>query len=385
MAERQEKSFFAPGERSTPKQIEKRVKTVARYLSDNRLLSSIFEAMNEIVMILDENRQAVYVNRALATFLSCEKIDDLYGKRPGEIFQCVYAAECELGCGTSSFCVNCKGVQAILAAIGGKRGIEECTIHRRKGGSTLNLSVVAVPMTVEDEKFILFVVRDISAQKRFRELERIFFHDVLNLSTVIWGMSDILREGHIEKSKEYGEKIYRAVRRLVDEIQIQKELLQAESNELTVSPEAVGSMDIIRQIILFYENHDVARGKQIAIDTKTQNIVFQSDATLLQRVIGNMLKNALEATQHGGTVVIGGCKTDGMVEFWVHNDTFMTEEVRQQVFKRSFSTKEKGRGLGTYSMKLLTEGYLNGVISFESTPAKGTTFYVRLPMSMDMA
>jgi sensor histidine kinase regulating citrate/malate metabolism len=62
-----------------------------------------------------------------------------------------------------------------------------------------------------------------------------------------------------------------------------------------------------------------------------------------------------------------------------HNRAAMSPEVQRQVFKRSFSTKGKGRGLGTYSMRLLTERHLNGEITFTSDQVSGTTFAVVLP------
>jgi signal transduction histidine kinase len=57
----------------------------------------------------------------------------------------------------------------------------------------------------------------------------------------------------------------------------------------------------------------------------------------------------------------------------------MPSSVQRQVFNRSFSTKGAGRGLGTYSVKLLTERYLKGKAGFTSSEADGTTFFVILP------
>ncbi|MBK8046925.1 MAG: hypothetical protein IPK16_07250 [Anaerolineales bacterium] len=58
-------------------------------------------------------------------------------------------------------------------------------------------------------------------------------------------------------------------------------------------------------------------------------------------------------------------------------------DIQLQVFQRSFSTKGNGRGLGTYSMKLLTERYLQGEVGFVSTPESGTTFFARFPPLLD--
>jgi sensor histidine kinase regulating citrate/malate metabolism len=65
----------------------------------------------------------------------------------------------------------------------------------------------------------------------------------------------------------------------------------------------------------------------------------------------------------------------------VSNPGLIPEQVQLQLFKRSFSTKSaKGRGIGTYSMKLFGERYLGGRVGFESTAEKGTTFWIELPI-----
>lgn len=51
-----------------------------------------------------------------------------------------------------------------------------------------------------------------------------------------------------------------------------------------------------------------------------------------------------------------------------------------QIFQRSFSTKGGGRGIGTYSVKLLTENYLQGRVAFVSTAEAGTTFTATYPI-----
>ncbi len=70
----------------------------------------------------------------------------------------------------------------------------------------------------------------------------------------------------------------------------------------------------------------------------------------------------------------------GALEFRIHNPAAIPDEVQLQVFQRSFSTKGTGRGLGTYSAKLITERYLKGRISFTSSTDEGTTFRVAFPV-----
>ncbi len=95
------------------------------------------------------------------------------------------------------------------------------------------------------------------------------------------------------------------------------------------------------------------------------------DRRLLARVLGNLIKNALEASPPCATVDVAMTAEEGQVEFTVHNESVMPLEVQLQLFQRSFSTKGGNRGLGTYSVKLLTERYLGGACGSCPIPTTG--------------
>ena len=137
---------------------------------------------------------------------------------------------------------------------------------------------------------------------------------------------------------------------------------------------------LLAQLCASYQHHAVALGKTITPPVISGEAKIQSNGVLLRRVIGNLIRNALEASSPGDTVTVS-FDNDGSPEFSVHNQSVMTEDVSLQLFQRSFSTKEgPGRGIGTYSVKLLTERYLGGTVGFESpAPEGGTTFHLRLP------
>jgi sensor histidine kinase regulating citrate/malate metabolism len=69
------------------------------------------------------------------------------------------------------------------------------------------------------------------------------------------------------------------------------------------------------------------------------------------------------------------------VVFSVWNAEVISPPIASRIFQRNFSTKEEpGRGLGTFSMKLIGEQLLGGRVYFESTSTSGTTFFLRLPI-----
>jgi signal transduction histidine kinase len=130
-------------------------------------------------------------------------------------------------------------------------------------------------------------------------------------------------------------------------------------------------------------NHEVAKDRSILIDPQAIEHKLFSDFSLLTRVLGNMCKNALEAIGPEETVTLSCSGSDGKIRFSVHNPGKIPEKAQLQIFQRSFSTKGSGRGLGTYSIKLLSEQYLQGKVGFTSSPAEGTVFFAEYPESIE--
>ena len=111
---------------------------------------------------------------------------------------------------------------------------------------------------------------------------------------------------------------------------------------------------------------------------------FVSDPDLLLRVVYNMALNAAEASKPGETVRLSFGWRGDQPRFAVHNPGTIPEPLRERIFQRSFSTKApKGRGLGTYAMKLFGENFLRGEVGFESGSATGTTFWILLPPRLE--
>jgi signal transduction histidine kinase len=249
----------------------------------------------------------------------------------------------------------------------------------------LDMQATATPVQIRGETFTVFVLQDISSEKRREVLERVFFHDVINTAGSIHGLASILVEqdgipAHLET--EYKNWLVRLSGTLVDEVRSQRKLLAAENGEFVPEVTSVDIRSILTAIYQLYHQYDKTPGRQLVI-LDGGNYTVKSDASVILRIIGNMTINALEATPIGGVVSISARAEGPMVVIAVHNDLEMAEDTKLQIFKRSFSTKSTaGRGIGTYSMKLFGERYLKGRVAFRSSREEGTVFSFSLPLEV---
>ncbi len=372
-----EATKFACPTRSTDQEINQATRSIVQSETFTKLLN----LYPEIVIILDQNRQAVFCNKELLNLLKLGSPDTIAGKRPGEVFNCVNAFKEAAGCGTSEFCRECGAVKAILIAQTGKPESRECriTINTPTGQTSMDLRVWASPVEIEKNLFTFFLIRDIGDEKRRAALEHVFFHDILNDTAILKAYTENIRDGIIPTDAAAFENIFRFSTRLANAITDLRDLLLAEEGSYTTNLRNIEVGPMLRELIELYRSSPLARAKEILIQNPELVAKITTDANLLWRVIGNLLKNALEANPEQSKITVRFQAADGNVIFSVHGPAVMSDEVRHQIFQRSFSTKGPGRGLGTYSVKLFTEKYLKGKVDFESLEEKGTTFFVSVP------
>jgi len=368
-------TLFAPAECTGQEELSNQTKF---FLSDQLLVDAL-NAIPDIVVVLNQHRQIVFANRHFQDAVVSRGFESAIGLRTGKALGCIHSNETEGGCGTTEFCRQCGAVKTILAGLQGKVDTQECRIMRVKDLEPLDLRVTATPLAINKETFTVIVMDDISHEKRRRSLEHIFFHDVLNTALGISGFSELLNEVNPPDIKNLSGSLRELARKLVDEIKEQRDLAQAENNELTIRLFSIDTLGVLESMVSVYQHQKIAKSRTIVIAQSAQRGQVVTDETMLRRIVGNMVKNALEASPENAVVTLGSTSHEKGTEFWVHNESAMPREVQLQVFQRSFSTKGEGRGLGTYSIKLLTERYLNGKVTFTSSMDDGTTFRVLIP------
>lgn len=127
---------------------------------------------------------------------------------------------------------------------------------------------------------------------------------------------------------------------------------------------------------------------------RNQGYSLYYSKTGLRQVFMNLIKNAAESVQEGGTVTIRigilnhtpATQTATLAIHVVDHGCGMDEETQKQIFQPFFTTKDvsEGTGLGLSSALGIVQMH-KGTIRVESAPGKGSTFSVLLPITMNIA
>ena len=370
------RSHFAKPDRSS----EEEIRSDFDILESEKIFLDVFGTSSGIAAILDKNRQIVYGNNELLDLLGIKSMDLILGKRPGEAVSCLHSDETQFGCGTSAACSVCGAVNAILTSQQtGEKTVRDTRITTSAGGGirSFDLKVTSSPLQIHGRQYYVFTLQDISNEKRMENLEKIFLHDLLNTAGSLNGLLTMLKtETDPNEERSLIDMSEEASRDIIDEIIIHGKLRKAENGDLVPDFKPHNVADLVNSVVEKIKGDYVSRKKEILVSEIPEMICFETDRMLFNRILTNMVRNALEATDEGGVVRIGVIDSIKNVRFEVQNNKVMKEEVKHQIFQRSFSTKGTGRGTGTYSIKLLTENYLNGIAGFVSTEDIGTMFFV---------
>jgi PAS domain S-box-containing protein len=259
----------------------------------------------------------------------------------------------------------------------GNTGTYEGKYVSEFSGKIVTIRIEISPVLNNENRIIgaIAIIEDISEKK---QIEKIFFHDIVNTAGNLKGLAAILSENLESPVKhKYSQMLLNQAEQILAELKTHRYLFSSNAPKLDIKK--ISSLGFLNEVVSSFNSTGLPRGARLKIAPSSINAEFETDLQILNRVIGNMIKNAIDAAK-GNEEIITGCGFEaGMVTFWAHNSLQIPEAIRLQLFTRSVSTKGEGRGLGALSMKILTEQYLKGKIYFTSDEERGTTFVVCFP------
>ena len=145
--------------------------------------------------------------------------------------------------------------------------------------------------------------------------------------------------------------------------------------------------EILKSIIDFMKTQATAKGQSLSIELPPSPFpTITADPLALESIFGNLITNAIQYTPDGGRIVVKVELTDLNFRVMVIDNGFGIEARHlDKIFDRFYRVKTDltryitGTGLGLPIVKELVES-LGGILEVESTPGRGSTFSVMLPI-----
>ncbi len=215
-------------------------------------------------------------------------------------------------------------------------------------------------------------------------------HDLRNPFNGLIVLTDILRTryDHIQKN-EIEQMINLIHNASKDGYELLENLLtwsRSQRNKITFSPTLVDIQALVKGNIQLLSN--IAGIKNIEIEnTIEKSIQMKADSNMMDTILRNLITNAIKFTHTGGKIFIRAEVKNKWVQISVEDTGIgLKPKEVEKLFKIDSkkttlgTAEEKGTGLGLILCKEFVEKH-NGKIWAESILGKGSTFFVKLPLS----
>lgn len=266
------------------------------------------------------------------------------------------------------------------------------TVLKKKDGAPITIQLIAFPLFDASRNLIggAELFRDISEQKRLererRNLLSMFAHDMKNSVVSAGGFLTRLileKAGPLtDKQKDYIGIIMQTVgglRRLISDF---LDFSKFEGSEYKPVRTAYNLEEAIHRQAEMLKVGVEEKGTEIFFEYSQEDLpVTDADAGMIDRVIANLIDNAIKYTDSGGTVTIRLTSRDSDILVEVL-DTGIGIHAQDMacVFEAFYRLNSdlKGSGLGLSIAKAIVEAH-GGRIEVQSSPGKGSRFWFNLP------
>ena len=279
----------------------------------------------------------------------------------------------------------------------GEKSREELELHHGERFYRLQ----STPVTGPDGKVIqseeggpaatVTVFRDITQDREIERMREDFIsmltHDLRNPLGIIFGSSTLVLDGKLGLLNEKQHKLLSNVvkscglmDRLIEDFLT---LSKLEAGQLPLCREKVDLNSLLQGVLQMFQPQVAELGLEAGFTTECEAVTVSADMTQLERVVSNLIGNAIKFNREGGRIDVRSFREGSWVKVEV-DDTgkgIPADELPYvfEKFRRAASVENiKGTGLGLTIVRELL-GAMGGKIEVESEEGKGSRFTFRLP------
>jgi signal transduction histidine kinase len=220
----------------------------------------------------------------------------------------------------------------------------------------------------------------------FGELSKGLFHDLMNplSSLTLYAERMGERTDISDVSKDMVKKMIDTSRRLGSYMDSVRRYIGQEQRGEPHSSDVGYEIGIVRDLLGYKAR---MLGVELSIEQK-EPIMLSIHPVRLHQLLLNLVSNAIEACEDlkrgHHTVTISASRNNGSVCISVADTGVgIPPERLASLFKESFTTKEKGTGIGLKTIRSVVEQDLRGTIEVNSEVGKGTKFTIDIPINSE--
>lgn len=264
------------------------------------------------------------------------------------------------------------------------------------GEDTNQLSIYAIELTLRNEEVKLISMSNIQTELEEKEMEawqnlvRVLTHEIMNSVTPISSLAGVVEDElrqHLRDDQAIAKNELADMHLSLQTISKRSSGLITfvkEFRNLThVQKPRLGTIvvrDLLEEIVLLHKMELADRGIRVRVVVDPALLTIQADKMMIEQVLINLLKNAMQAfdDQPDKQIVLSGHpgeKSNGMLTV-ADNGPGIEPEALEKIFIPFYSTKKTGSGIGLSLSKQIMRMH-EGRITVKSEVGRGTEFSLR--------
>jgi len=339
-------------------------------------LIAAFNGITDLILILDNDYNIVFANRAFCDFFDFENVGKIIGRKCYEAIQ-----------NENKYCIDCpteKTLESgkVITVEKSLRGeiLKYWTYPVYNGKNTIE-NIVSYSRIITEQKRIEQALIQSEKLKGIGQLAAGVAHELNNPLCAILGFSELLKESIKETDSNY-----ELVNDIIASVQQSKKLVEGlldYSRQSVTNISYYAIKDVITNTITLIKYK--LRMKKINIDIKYEKDLpkVKIDMQKTVQAFLNIITNSIDASPKEGSIVIrtGRHGEEYVSVAFCDNGCGIPQENISQIFNPFFTTKEigQGTGLGLSIAHSIIEQQ-NGKIRVESELGKGSIFEILFPV-----
>ncbi len=336
--------------------------------ANHQYLQTIVESVSVGLLCIDEDGGIFMMNKALQKLLSKPYLVHVESLRQID----------------SQLLTIVKGIKT------GERDMVKVVIENK----TMQLSLQATEFALRDQKLKLVSFQNIQGELEEQELDawqkliRILRHEIMNSITPIVSLTstidNMLAGSSGEITKEQSEDIREAIIVIRGRSEGLMHFTETYRNLTRLPPpkfQIVDANDLVERVQVLYRPVFEKNNVQFKTQLSQAPVIFQADVELIEQVLINLLKNAVDAAKEveNPTITISTQRTkEGKAIIKVaDNGKGIEQEMIEQIFVPFYTTKEEGSGIGLSLSRQIMRTH-KGRISVQSVLGEGTVFTLKI-------